>query len=220
MAIDLTLNVQFVFGFSGNTTIDKPTDTVDGDFLLASCYHQSPDAHSAPDETWTQIATFTQTVYGSMRQTLYYKRAGASEPANYTFGTTSTHSVWLQRITDVVASGDPIDAGGLSYSPANTNVWNYEGGTVSCASITTVNAGAAIILAGAHITATACSSTTLTAVRVTGNRQGAGEGIQAIAGATGAHSITFNDTHYHMGVMFALKPAAGRTHNPVPVFKG
>jgi len=204
LAINLGLNWKFVYGESGNTTIDKPTDTVEGDFLLASLYSQATTAHSPPDGSWTQIVTYLQTYYGSMRHTLYWKRAGASEPANYTFGTSSTHSVSLWRITGVIASGDPLDAGGLAYAGC-TYTPPPGGGVISVGGITTIAANAAVIFAACCITSTGFSASTMT-LHPTGNRHGVSGDVQAAPGATGTKTMTANTNHYSMGVLFALKP--------------
>lgn len=204
MAIDLTLNWKFVYGESGNTTIDKPTDTVEGDFLLASVYAQDTNAHTPPDGSWTQITTYLQTDYGSMRHTLYWKRAGASEPANYTFGTTSTHSVSLWRITGVIGAGDPLDSGGLAYSGC-TYTAPPGGGVISNGGIVTATANAAVIYGACCIVSTGFSASTLT-LHPTGNRHGVSGDVQAAAGATGTKTMTANANHYSMGVLFALKP--------------
>lgn len=205
MPINLALNYQVSFG-SGARTVTKPTDTVEGDFLLAGVYHQSSNAHSPPDGSWSQLYTVQQTYYGTMRVTVYWKRAGASEGANYVFGASSTSSAWVWRITGVIAAGDPLD-GSINQSAMNGQT---AGTTITCTGTTTGFANSAVIMVCGHTTSTGWTSSPLT-IRVSTNRTGSSADLQAVPGVTGSKDMYPGASHYRLGTLFALKavPEAG-----------
>jgi hypothetical protein len=71
-----------VTGASGTTlTIARPDGVEPGDLLLAQIRHRSTSTLTAP-AGWTQVATITRS---TAHHGVYYKIAGASEPASYGF---------------------------------------------------------------------------------------------------------------------------------------
>jgi hypothetical protein len=99
---------------STSITFSKPTDTAENDILLCCIYANKdspgPDI-SAPDGTWTSI---DYEVYNTTRRwELFWKRAGASEGADYTFTMTSGTNLSLKggiaAFSGVITSGTPYD---------------------------------------------------------------------------------------------------------------
>lgn len=110
-----------------STTVTKPTGVVSGDFLLAIVTHDGT-ADTITASGWTLAAPY---VSGSdINGALYYKVAGGSEPANYTFSTIASHAIAAAIVayTNVVTAqpfdGTPIlQANASSTNMATANAW-------------------------------------------------------------------------------------------------
>lgn len=108
---------------AGGTTslaITKPRGLAAGDVMVATVGASGTGALSAPSG-WTQIAdTTTQT---ALRQTSYYRVAGSSEPASYTFslGSSRTASGGIVAYRGVNAT-TPIDASASATGAAGNGV--------------------------------------------------------------------------------------------------
>ncbi len=103
------------YGTYNPITLTKPSGTVAGDLLIATLYFEdsgSPDPITPPSG-WTALSSIDRaspvTQYG--RQ--YYKLAGGSEPANYswTLGLSANGQASMARFTGVHQT-TPIDADG------------------------------------------------------------------------------------------------------------
>lgn len=68
-------------------TITKPTGTTENDFLLAHIHWRAAVTVNSVPTGWTLLGTVTPG--GDDRGSVYYKKAGASEPANYAWGWSS-----------------------------------------------------------------------------------------------------------------------------------
>lgn len=159
-------------------SIAKPTNTVSGNVMIAVVSGAGTTTISAPSG-WTPIQDTTS---GSMRQLSYYRVAGSTEPASYSFTSSASRN----------ASG-----GITSYSGANTTVpidassenLGTSGNAVATGA-TTTSAGDMVIAASTTVAVTtftaptgmterydqASSSTTLEVADV----------LQASAGASGS----------------------------------
>jgi len=204
-SIDLSLAMSAVaFEYHGTTlTLNKPTGTVDGNFLLAVVYSQgyAPSYTITPPSGWTQIGS-TQNFSGEdIYAGVYYKRAssegaswGWTVPDNDTCGV-----VW--RITGVVASGDPEDAtryvGTQAWDGGTTTTWN---------AITTSTAGSAIIGIRTQNDASTVSSASMTERYDTNNKIVIIADTQASAGSSGSKSATESAAGQRIKIMIALKP--------------
>lgn len=68
-----------------SVTVNKPTGTLQGHYMLAVTHGYVGDTFTAPSG-WTLIDAYNDADSGtSLRSRAYYKFAGASEPSNYTF---------------------------------------------------------------------------------------------------------------------------------------
>lgn len=208
MAIVLTLESSLTtVGTSTNTTISRPTNTADDDFLIAFVHVEDDVTVTAPSG-WTLITSFDSTGE-AMTGKIYYKRA-SSEPTSWTWTHSSTWSGgWVQRLTGVVASGDPEDAT-LSTNEATS------GATVTWTTITTATDGAAIFgFGGAWVgSGQAWSASTLTE-RMDDGEIAAFSDLQASAGASGNKVATLAHTSADWyAILIALKPAGAAPAGP------
>lgn len=205
--IDLTLEYATLApDYRSTSTINKPTNTVDGDFLVAVLYLVETGDTPTPPSGWTLMASRVHTTAARGSVWIYYKRA-SSEGASWAWSNTYTvTSGIVKRITGVVSSGDPEN---VAESTADTD---YALSAVSNASITTTSNGAAVCQAvGSHSTTVTFSAHTLTQrVNIDAVSDGGSLTLdcdtQATAGATGAKTVTPADYTYLTGVLFALTP--------------
>jgi hypothetical protein len=70
-----------------DVTLTKPSGTASGDLLIAHIVVTNGTDVAPPDGTWTPISEVTN---GSTYDAAFWKVAGGSEPADYTFGNTSS----------------------------------------------------------------------------------------------------------------------------------
>jgi myo-inositol-hexaphosphate 3-phosphohydrolase len=181
-------------------TISLPANVAQGD-LLVSCLSLNGGSVTATGVPagWTRLAAVTTIsnpkVYG------YYKMATASESASYSWTTTSTTSGGgIARYSG--ASG--LDTAATSASGAAKS-----SGTVPAVTSTTAKA----MLVGCM--SVNSSSATLTspagmgqAVEAGARRFEVADGIQAIAGPSGAKTWTFSAAREWAGWLVALRPKA------------
>ena len=199
MPIDLTLEYATVAaGFATNTTVSKPTNTVDGDFLLAGVV---VDVSTAPTITppagWTVL--HSSTIATRTLFELYWKIA-SSEGASWTW----THSfaqraAFCKRFTGV-DSATPEDT---TYSVAQTNYST----PVTNSAITTATDGAAVIqvVSISYDTTTFSSHSLTNRLAITGGICLDGD-IQNTAGTTGSKTVSLSADEYATGMLIALRP--------------
>ncbi len=203
MAIDLSLEyttVAFATYFD-SFVFTKPTNTVDGDFLLAALTITGTEAD--PTCTgWTKIVSAVYETYTKI--VIYYKRA-SSEGASWSFSWPSYDDGcgFVKRITGVIATGDPEDC------VRSVNNADYES-PMEWSTITTATDGAAVI----GIEGSGYGGCTISASTLTERIDIAGIGmigdVQTTAGATGEKTATFTpDVTGYVAILLALKPAAG-----------
>ena len=94
---------------STSTTITKPTGTVQDDLLVAHISVEGGDPTFATPSGWTQL--FNGTGGGDVGVAVYWRLAGGSEPANYTFTWTDSENseAAMVRYSNVDTT-TPIDA--------------------------------------------------------------------------------------------------------------
>jgi hypothetical protein len=205
MAIDLTLEYEIIgTDYRTNTTLSKPSNTADGDFLIAFIHIAGGTYSITPPDGWTLVASLLNGTGGGLSE-VFYKRA-SSEGNNWTWGHDYQISKGaVKRFTGVVASGNPED---VAESTADTD---YISGPVTNPAITTATAGAAIVQL-CYI------SNAITATHALTNRVTNSTGsyvlwidadLQASAGSTGTKSISsWSDWGRANSILIALKPAA------------
>lgn len=201
MAIDLTLETSTIaWGNRTNTTINRPANTADGDFLFCGIFIWANYAITPPSG-WTSIARVDNPQGGHVE--IFYKRA-SSEGASWTWTHTNTSTVgFVQRITGVVAAGNPEEG---TRTTDTTESWNND--PISCGSITTSTNGAALLMFYGGEDTTSWGSTTLTE-RLDLAVAGFASATQATAGASGTKSATPSGPGtVASGVMIAITPAA------------
>lgn len=90
-------------------TLDKPTGTAEGDILLAG--FSTDTANFAAPDGWTKIVSTAHPVIWYMFCYVYWKRAGASEPNDYTWANNINWATGcILAISGAATSGDPQDA--------------------------------------------------------------------------------------------------------------
>jgi PKD repeat protein len=184
--------------------IAKPSGTVAGD-VLVSCLASNGTKVAATGipAGWTQIAAVLQGT--STRAFGYYKVAGPSEPASYTWTLNASvaSSGGIARYSGVSAT-TPLDGTPQSASGASAT-----SGTVP--SVTTSTANAMLVgcmsIDSSATTVTITPPTGLTQVwNLAGKRQECADGVQTTAGPSGAKTWTFSGSREWAGWLVALKP--------------
>ena len=208
-------------GSAGNLTITKPAGTASGDVMLATISARPSAMTITAPSGWTLYQRTEQpnggssTAPGGMSLLTYYKAAGGSEPANYTWtlanpqndgggvaGTVMRVS-GVDTLNPIDVYVDALSGNGLTHSAPSvtTTVPN----TLLVASVTYLssrNFGAPSGITGITERAEVRAPTTDNAIGVT---LLVATVAKATAGATGSVSATAaGDADYGMGHMFAL----------------
>ena len=210
---------------NASLVIAKPTGVVQGDLLIANLVQcNSTTAPTAP-AGWTSI---NNVAIGTGRGAAFYKVAGGSEGANYTFtvpmGATVTATGGIVAFSGV-DTVDPLDVA------AATRVDTVAPYTVATAAITTVTNNAAIVMLGEAATSAATwsgwgttSPATLNEVldfQGTNTTVGAAWATKATAGSTGPSAATLSATQANNAILLALRPMASLTiAKPTGVVEG
>jgi hypothetical protein len=200
---------------STTLVINKPAGVVQGDVMIAAFQESGGITGTVtPPAGWTLIRS--QTVESNTKTYTYWKAAGASEPASYTWTSTlsSKHSGGIIAMTGVDTT-TPVDASASVENTANLSV--------SCPAVTTtVDYGWLVTVAITHdgTTFTFPSGQTERFDVSTGNTSttdrttaGATEPL-GTAGSTGARTVT-NDNPFGFAApttdcfSIALRPALG-----------
>ena len=201
-----------VAGATGQTSavISKPTGTATDDVLIANLYleQNTPYSTITAPSGWTALTEVDNTAAApDIRHLSYWKRATASEPANYTWSWTP--SLWrsgaISAFSGVVNTGSPIDVegggqSGTSASPQALSVTTSTANTMLYAMFLFFNS--AVVWTDAAGMSTAVKADVILDDYA----------IQAAAGASGAKTAGANSADDWVAKMIALKPAA-RTCN-------
>jgi hypothetical protein len=186
----------------------RPAGTKPGQVMVASVVSdQAEPAFSAP-RGWTVVRD--DVVPGTLRQTVYLKVAGPSEPSSYTWKLAGSRHVTGGITTYAgVDPGHPVDTSASAVNPA-------AGTAVTTPSITTTVAGAKLVLfaaVNAEGTMTAPPGMTprwLDAAPTGDTRDALASSADAtrpMAGATGPRTATATEPGARIGVLLALRPA-------------
>ena len=194
-------------------TISTPGGTSEGDLLIAAVATDGGVSQqiSAPSG-WTLINRGSDSGDNATLG-VWWKPAGASEPANYTFTWTGANNEeaygWIMRFTSHL-SGAPINASAI-----------YSGSSSSpeCPSVTTTVANTMIVRVGGFddddITVDSPGLTGHTAITMDRDRigsvgicsGGAGYIQQAAIGASGTSTFSLTASEQYVTVTFAIAPA-------------
>ncbi len=125
---------QTATGISSTVTVTKPASTASGDLLLAYI-HAGTSASPSPTVTavptgWTQIAMIANSGGGQyITARLYYKVAGGSEPASYSWSL-STGSTWIGTATRVTGANALMPLANPVYAVATSGTSHVTGAHV------------------------------------------------------------------------------------------
>jgi hypothetical protein len=169
---------------AGATTlvINKPTGVAQGDVMLAAVTAAGTGAPTTPSG-WTVVKSTSGT---ALRQATYYKVAGASEPASYSWSLGSSRA----------ASGGIVDYSGVNQTaPVDaTATASGTSGNAEAASITTSVANDRVLAAVSFATSTTVTADATTTERYDSSSSSttgeAADFAQATAGATSAKIAT------------------------------
>lgn len=201
-------------GTSANTvTVNVPTGTTTGHLMVVSLSFNT-DATITTPTGWTLAATLgaaAGALFGA-----YYRWAGASEPASYTFsGTASTASSAILATYSGVDSTTPLDVTPVSTSGTGTSL--------NVGPITTASAAAllhyASVARSSSDTVTVDAALTLLA-QSTARRQSAGYETLTTAGTSTARAFGGSTSVPRSGIVVALRPASLSTTGDVKVWNG
>ena len=186
-------------GSSSDITINKPTGTASGDVLVAAIYSAGNNITDTPPSGWTQV---TKVNINNRQLWLYYKVAGGSEPASYTWTASySNAGGGIDRYSGV-DNTTPEDA------TVTTN--NGTGTSATYSGVTTSTDGAMLV-------GTACSNNINVAYTPPSgfteewelDRHTLTDNIQASAGASGDKTTDLGSSYNWATIFWALKPDGG-----------
>jgi len=191
-----------------SVTVSKPTGTVEGDVMIAALGWDANGSITAPSG-WTLIRSTLYDVDNNVAA--WYKVAGASEPADYT---------WSQP------GNDDFSVGIATYYNVNTgnpiNIENAQTNTTSsnvvAPSITTTAANTMLVFIGSidhnnvgntwtppsGMTERVDQTNTWTSIEIA-------DVVQASAGSTGTKTAVTTDTRANVGHLIALNPVPSTT---------
>jgi hypothetical protein len=182
---------------STTRTLSKPAGTTPGD-LLVSCLTLTGGSVTAAPAGWSPIASVTGA--SNPRVFGYYKVATASEPADYTWTTTSvTGSAGIARYSgasglDGAATSDASNIAATSAALPEVTTTTANVMLVGCMGI---NSGSTTITAPSGLT-----QAWELGVRVSE----LDDGVQATAGASGTKTWTFSASRAWAGWLVGLRP--------------
>lgn len=213
---------SFNEGKAIGTSVDvtRPSGTAEGDLLIGCLSSDGGgETHTSPEsDSWNIIYKGVSEGSGKQTFSIWWKKAGPSEPGSYSFGCGSSEGLyaWVMRITGQDDT-DPI------HKKANAT---GDSGTVSCPAVTTEVADCLVIRAFGidHIDVTVDggwqSETNITvdySDGAGGTAGGSARDTQASAGDVGAETNTLIATEEWVGVTVAIQPpSAGIVVTPNP----
>ena len=202
-----------------SVTVTKPTDTAADDILIGCLSSDGgSETHTSPEsDSWNVIYKGQSEGSGKQTFSLWWKTAGGSEPADYTFGCGSSEGLyaWVIRV-DGAHLTDPIH---------KQNIATGDSDIVSCPAVTTTVDDCLIIRAFGidHIDVNVdggWGSETNITVDKSGDASGdaaGGSAYKTLAskGDSGAETNTLTDIEEWVGVTVAIQPPAPDISNPL-----
>jgi hypothetical protein len=189
-------------------TLGRPTGTEAGHLLVASVVTSDGTAAVTAPDGWNVLRN--DAISGVLRQTIYTKVAGSSEPPSYT---------WTLSKTSQVAGGVSAYAGVDPAQPVDVHdatVASSAGTAVTASSITTSTPGARLI----HLTAVNAEGTLVAPdgmaqrwlaaapiSKTTDALAASFDATEPAAGPTGARTATATEPGARIAVLLALRPA-------------
>ena len=186
---------------SGATSrsVTKPSGVTSGDVLLAIVTHDgSPDVITATG--WTELGYSSGT---DINAGIYYKIAGGSEGASYTFSTVSSHAIAASVVAYYNVSGTyPIDDFAYSVNPAGSTLFSEYGW---CSS----GAGQAVFFGGISNNTSATPPSGMTEqidAGATGIRVYVADKGSVTSGSAGFNATISSSSYTSIGAVVILRP--------------
>lgn len=200
--------------------ISKPSGTVAGDLLIAAFVSDGDSTLSSPGG-WTLIqGGGSSPTDNTPSLGLWYKIAGASEPATYTFSSSSWEELYIAILRYTGHNpGAPINASAIQNSTGNNG-----NSTPTAPSVTTTVDNCRILrIFGADDDDNPYTSPGGHTERYSG-QSGGGNGTcggagadtnQLLAGATGTAAFSMNTSEEWRAITIAIAPSTGSSSDPV-----
>ena len=200
-----------------SVVVNKPSGVVEGDLMIAFCSTDGyTETHTAPSASWNKIIKDVEN--GGSTFSIWYKIAGASEGASYTFSNDSNEEfyAWIIRITGH-STTSPIHK--ISFQNVGTD------STISCPDLITDHDDCLIIRAisaddgdinidsgwsaGTNITVDKSSTSSGECVG------GACHANKATAGAVGAVTLSMTAAEQNTGITIAIRSSSSGWVTPL-----
>ena len=191
-------------GASTSLVVDKPAGLASGDVMIATVSSRGKPTITPP-AGWTLV---TSTDNGNtMRQAVYWRAAGASEPATSTFTLSQAKAAVVQVAAySGVSTTAPVRAFSAAVNPSGT--------TVTAPTVTATNGDAVVAVFGTArssnlaVVAALSKRTQVSSVGGSNSVSGAeGDRIATVTGSTGTFTATSTGAAASVGHTLALKPA-------------
>lgn len=200
-----------------SVTINVPSGVSSGDVMVAGItFSNGSSVTLTPPSGWILISgtrcdnNDSSGAYSSIA--MYYKVAGASEPASYTWTTLSPgvfYAGWMSAYS-VIDNSSPIDLGSCQTNGSSSSLTT----SVIAPSITTTGTNEMIVTAhgtygGAYSFTPPAGMTERADLNNTGSRSiESADALQAVAGVTGLKTATVSTASYGASAIVALKPGS------------
>ena len=188
----------YALGSSG--TENKPSGTVSGDLLIACCYHTGTPTITGPTG-WTRLLRVTGTSDVGWVADYWYKVAGGSEPASYTWSGGTDHLIDIASYSGV-DNGTPFD---VTVDSATSS----SGVNIVAPSVTTATANAWISCGFWHYDSPALGVPAGMTALANADGLLVCDVLQAGAGASGTKTATGTSGIEKIAIITALRPASG-----------
>ncbi len=194
------------FADATSITVTKPAGTAADDILVVGLFVEQTSVIT-PASGFAEISDATGTQGGSSppyKAHMFWKRAGGSEPADYTFtkaGPAREMSIWMAAYSGAITSGDPVDVASFFASLTSTV-------SMKANSITTTVDDTMVIFFGTNFEFQRATPPGGMTEREDVDAVYLADVAQASAGATGDKTATLASAQWNTGSLIALKPPA------------
>jgi hypothetical protein len=194
-------------------SLDRPAGTVPGHVMVASLVMSDDDPGFNAPSGWTVVRD--DSIKDTLRQTVYMKVAGSSEPPSYSWGVPPGRRMAGGITTFAgIDTAQPIDASSGTTNPSGTSV---SAPAITTTVPNTMLVHLAAVASDGGITAPAGMSERWEAVApgssTKKNKLGAvvslAQSLQPASGATGTRTAKVTKAGKSIGVLLALRPVPG-----------
>lgn len=192
-----------VFANTNSVVVTVPSGIANGDLMIAQIWETTQTATAPTASGWTQAFTVAATDH---QMFILYKYA-SSEPANYTFTSTTATAMfgWIHRITGAVTSGNPFNVIGSGNTAAGAT-------SITASAVTTTAANTLNMAFVTHddgSNAVSSYQSGWTGVSFSGTSGVAASWIQqSTAGTTGSATTTYTGNDSYTSVIGAIASPA------------